>query len=320
MSTPAWARNEKPDPLEATSEKLRQEVAAGRLHLAGVGHLPLDPDTARRELSEEQRALRSTRPRNRRWRELDKLDRDVDRLTQRQADATARLREAEQALERAPDDDARMLAAWVAGGERGDRPAATIYERQRDVDAQRLLSEAIALELDNALDRRVEYVTRKRAKMAADARKDVVVARERLLAKVRELPELRDALLAARETLLWVSSFPDPAGSYGFPNAVALGLREPVERTLHTSALVEYRALLAALEADATALAEAHSPEQKKALGITAPRTPLDTALWDSEPDMVEWKRQELERAHKLAEWGNLERLATEARDYRPDP
>ncbi len=63
-------------------------------------------------------------------------------MTQRQVDAGARLQEAEAALARAPEDDARRLADWLAGGEKGERPPASLYERQRDRDAARLLVEA----------------------------------------------------------------------------------------------------------------------------------------------------------------------------------
>lgn len=89
------------------------------LHRRGVGS-SLDQD--RTLLSEEQRAHRSSRPRNRRWKQLERLGQHVDVLTQRQAEAGARLQEAEQALTRAPSDDARTLADWIAGGEKGSRP------------------------------------------------------------------------------------------------------------------------------------------------------------------------------------------------------
>lgn len=133
MRAPAWARNGQPDFVETANEKMRSDVARDRLHLRGVGHLPLDPSAAARELQEGERALRSSRPRNRRWRALEKFEREIDRLTQRQAEASARVQEAEATLASAPDDDARTLAKWLAGGEKGERPAATMYERVVDI-------------------------------------------------------------------------------------------------------------------------------------------------------------------------------------------
>lgn len=73
--------------------------------------------------------------------------------------------------------------------------------------------------------------------MLSDARRDVDEARARLLAAVNQLPGLRGQLEAARETLLWVGSFPEQAESYGYPTALALRLRQPVESTLQSRAM-----------------------------------------------------------------------------------
>jgi hypothetical protein len=314
--TAAW---EKAESLEqAGQEKLRADAAKTRLHLRGVGHLPLDHDQARVELTEEQRAHRASRPRNRRWRALEKLDVQIDRLNQRQTVAAAQLQEAEQRLARAPQDDARALADWLAGGERGGRPEATLYERQRERDAAQLLVEAIAVKLDEALQRRLDHVNRNRKKMLADAHKDVDESQRRLLEKIAELPALRDELIAARETLVWLGYYPDPVESWGISSAVALGLREPVEKTLGTRARIEYEWLCRVLEKDVSALASAFSRDQKRRLGVAQPRTPVREAMWDSDPDNVAWKKAELERARRLAEWHDPALVAAEIRDQRP--
>ncbi len=319
MRAPAWARNEQPDFVETASEKMRSDVARDRLHLRGVGHLPLDPSAAAWELQEGDRALRSSRPRNRRWRALEKFEQEIDRLAQRQAEASARVQQAEATLASAPDDDARTLAKWLAAGEKGERPAATVYERERERDAARLLLEAVTLELDEAIDRRVQHIEKNRQKMIADVRHDLDEARAALLAHVRELPALREALVSCRESLLWAASFPEPVESWGSPGATALGLREPVERTLQTTAIVQYAALIEVLEVDAAALAEAFNAEQAQRLGVDAARTPLREAMWDSDPDHVAWKKAELERARQIAEWSpSPDKLAEEARDFRP--
>jgi hypothetical protein len=97
--------------------------------------------------------------------------------------------------------------------------------------------------------------------MLKDARADVAEAQGRVLSAVRELPSLRESLLAARETLTWVAAYPAPAESFGTTSDVALGLREPLERTLSTKAWIAYSRLIEALEEDAAALASqlAHS-------------------------------------------------------------
>ncbi|CAN5150359.1 hypothetical protein BH18ACT12_BH18ACT12_20660 [soil metagenome] len=165
---PAWARGDKPSLVENAQEAMRRDVAAGRQHLRGVGHLPLNPEAARFELTGEQRANRGSRPRTRRWKALDKLDSEVDRLTQRLSGVTLRLAEAEQAVTAAPLADAEALANWLGTGEKGDRPPSTIYERERDRDAARLLVAAVTVELDRALERRLQHIERHRKKMLAE--------------------------------------------------------------------------------------------------------------------------------------------------------
>jgi hypothetical protein len=316
-SVPRWARGSAATIEETATEKMAADVAAERLKIAGTGHLPLDPGLARTELTQEQRTNRASRPRTRRWRTLEKIDGQIDALNRRHAAVLERVKAAEERLRAAPDHDTRAVATWLAAGERGDRPAPTIYDRERDRDAARLLADAVVVELDKVLDQRVRHVEARRAAMVADARRDVT----QLLDKFAEIPALREELLAARETLLWIAAYPEPVDSFGFPTAVALGLREPVERTLHTKAKVEHAALLQALEEDATALAEAFSTEQKRRQGIDGPRTPLREAMWDGDPDNVAWKKAELERARELDRWAaDPLRLANEARDLRPDP
>lgn len=322
-SKPSWARDDASRQLvdaASAQEKLRAEGAADRLHLrGGVGDLPLDRGAAGQELGDERRARSASRPRTRRWKALDKHDQTIDELQGKQAGALARVQQAEEALREAPDHDAKTLAAWLAGGEKGERPTASLYERERDRDAAALLLAAVGVELDKALERRVEHVESHRQTMLNDARKDVDDGRERLLAHARKLPALRQELLDSRENLLWAAAYPDMAESFGFPTATALGLREPVKRALGTDARIEHRALMEALEEDANALAEAFGAETKRQLGIVEPRTPLTQAMWDNDEDNIRWKKSELERARKLAAWSaNPHQLGAEARDFRP--
>ncbi|MBA2641520.1 MAG: hypothetical protein H0U82_01170 [Actinobacteria bacterium] len=316
---PAWARDEQQPSVEETGqERMQAEVAADRLHIRGVGHLPLDPAAARFELTEEERALRSSRPRNRRWKALDKHDAEIARLTQKRADAHARLHEAEEALRQAPERDAETLAAWIAGDERGERPASTAYERQRERDAARLLVEAVTIELDRALERGQSYIEHHRRKMIADARGGLDEKVGKLEAASRQLLALREAALEAREVLEWIASFPEPRESFGFPTATALGLRKPVEETLGTRARVEYASLVQALEGDAQAIRNQFGPVTAKQLGLAEPATPLIEAMWDHDVDPG-WKREQLERARGLLPWtADPAKLADEAGDFRP--
>ena len=247
----------------------------------------------------------------------------VDRLTQRQADAGRQLQEAEQRLTEAPNVDAQTLAAWLADGEKGERPAATLYERQRERDAAQLFVEAVDVEFDQALERRLRYVEKNREKMSADARKDVERASTQLREVVNQLPAVREQLFEARENALWVASYPDLPETYGFPTSVALGLQEPVRQTLHTTARIEYDALIQLLFSDAEILASRFSADQRRKMGedVDAELTPVDEAMWSSDERAVAWGKAELERARRLAEYHpDTLAIAEEARDLRPEP
>jgi hypothetical protein len=97
--SPNWAREDAPtlvDDATASGQKQQLEIAADRLRTRVVAALPLDRDAARVEITEEQRANLASRPRTRRWKALDALDRKVEAAYQRHTESLARLREAEQ--------------------------------------------------------------------------------------------------------------------------------------------------------------------------------------------------------------------------------
>ena len=139
-----------------------------------------------------------------------------------------------------------------------------------------------------------------------------------MAAHISQLPELRETLLVARDNLRWVASFPEQAEAFGFPFALALGLRQPVKEALGTTAQVEFRRVVAALEADAAALAEQLGPTVKERLGLAPRPTPEDRAMWWDDEDAVACRKEEVERARRLAEWStDPDRLAAEVRDDR---
>jgi hypothetical protein len=319
VRTPRFAREQPRSVEERQQEALRADVRRERLKVGATAHLPLDRDQAREETILEERARLSSRPKTRRWRQLDKLDSEIDRLTMRQQDASRQLTEAEARLAEAPADDAATLATWLAEGEQGERPAATVYERTRDRDAAALLVEAVGVDLDRKLEARQQFISKHRKGMLRDARQDADEARRRLQETVSQLPALREELLAARETLLWAASFPDALESYGFPTSVALGLQEPVRQTLGTAARIEYQALVQLLKQDADVLSNRFSGDQRRRLGEPVETTPATEAMWASDERSKAWAAQELERAQRIAEYHlNPHEVAVEARDFRP--
>ena len=144
--------------------------------------------------------------------------------------------------------------------------------------------------VDDALEERLHYVEKHRASMLRDAREDVETRRARYLAHVREIPALRGELIEARETFAWAATYPDSPDQYGFPSALALGLLEPVQRTLETTARIEFGRVVAALEADADALADRHHEQVQRALGTAPPPTPLTEAMWTETEQYKTWR------------------------------
>ena len=321
MSTaPRWATGELPPIGEEAKQRLAADVRAERLKVGGLRGVSADRDRARLELTEEQRALRSTFPPNtRRWRQLAKHDEAVAAAQVKLDGARTAAQEAEQALQRAPQEDAEALARWLEGGEKGPRPTSAVYELERERNAAQLLVEAAQRVLDDALERRLRHVEKHREKMLRDAREDVESALATIRDHVALLPQLRARLIEARETLAWAACFPGPIASFGSTSAVALGLKAPVEATLGTGVQLAFERLLAALEADADALAHRFAPPVAEKLGAGVQATPLTEAMWSSDERAREWGRQEIERARRLAEWTDPETLGSEVREIRPE-
>jgi DNA repair exonuclease SbcCD ATPase subunit len=322
MRTPGWVHTEKPDAVDKASAKIQDDARLERLHVAGVGHLPVDREQAAFELTAEERVNRASRPKTRRWKALTRIDDELDRLEQQLAEAHQAVAAAEQAVRDAPAEDARTLAAWLENGQKGHRPESSLYEHDRGLAAARLLVEAAQLRVDEQLERRSAHIEKHKPQMLADAQADVDTARARLLELTRQLPELRDALLAARETLVWCASYPDQAEAFGNPTSAALGLRAPIEGTLGTRAQITYQALLQALEADATAISSAFSRTTAEQLGVAPPLNPTTGAMWDADVD-PEWKRQQLEKLREAAQYptsGDMFQPIRESEGLRPDP
>jgi hypothetical protein len=138
---------------------------------------------------------------------LQKLDDEVDDAGRRVDEARQRLAEAEGRLHSAPEADAKSLAAWIEGRERGERQAPVLYERQRDVEAARRLVRAATIALDQALERRLRWVDENRRKLVDDANAALAPLREKYVATVGELVRIRDQMLDPRATLEWTATF-----------------------------------------------------------------------------------------------------------------
>lgn len=300
-------------------ERVQEGQARGKRRAwQRVGIESPDPDRQASSWATETIARLSSRPRRRRWAELDEFDRDVDDLNRRHEEAVARLHEAEAAVERAPEDDARRVAGWLAGGEKGDRPAPSLYERQVDRDAARMLADGLAAEVQRALEKRASYVERNRAKMVADAKRDVDAVVARYRQTVETLAAVREELLEARSVELWALSFPEPVVQAGSPSAVALGLLRPVKETIGVTAQTQFAAVLDLLGRDASAIATLMTEQQAAAAGVEDPDAPLREALWDSDPKSQQWKREQMEKLRQMHRaGGDTDALKADAEAFR---
>ncbi len=125
-------------------------------------------------------------------------------------------------------------------------------------------------------------------------------------------------MLDGKATLEWVIGFPELRDTFGLPIALALGLRGPVERTLETTARIEYRRVIDALEADAAAIADAFSDTQKQRLGMSRGKDTVNRRCG------IPTRRRRMEEGGaqprtRPAPWGRVAqaKLADEVRDYR---
>src|SRR5205823_1170565 len=106
--------------------------------------------------------------------------------------------------------------------------------------------------IDKKLRERVDHVERHREAMVAEAAGDVVAACAAYVRIIEQLSDARELLLEAVEVRQWAAKFPGEAAGAPLPNRMALGLAlRTVSKTLGVEQRVEYRDLVAALEADA---------------------------------------------------------------------
>jgi hypothetical protein len=182
--------------------------------------------------------------------------------------------------------------------------------------------EAVDVAVEETLNRRVRYVEKHRATMVKQAHQEVEATRDRYLALVNQVRAVRAELLDVRATETWAALYPSELASTpgGNEAMLALGLLEPVRRTLDVKHQVSAEQALQALEADAGTIAERLTPEQRKELGASPARTPETDAMWHEDPAYKQWAKEQRERLNEMARWaGHLERLREMGNEMRDD-
>src|SRR5215204_3890447 len=201
---------------------------------------------AEREQAERNRTLRAEQersapswlarlsPRRNRWRDVAEFDERIAKLEQRQADIGREIGELEERLRQAPAAHEQRLAEWIAAGERGDRPLSEAPELEALLAERRADVQAVAVVIERTAQEKVDYVTRHRDRILADAAKATADAHDRYRDLVAQAAVARDELLEARKSEIWAATYPDAAAqeTAGFPSDVCLGLKNAVAAAL----------------------------------------------------------------------------------------
>ena len=240
--------------------------------------------------SRSGRFLSRLSPRRRVSDDLAKLDEEIAALEQRAAASAADVADLEEQLKDAERDDAASLMAWHQGGASGKRPAATAPALREQLEERRADVDAINAAVEATAGRKVAFVERNRDRLAKTAGEDADRALERYVAAIDAVAAAREELVEARVTELWALLYPAAeAGAQPPTTALGAGTRN---RSQAVGLGLPARGVLDALRADADALRELASSDQRQALARPDAATPAP-ATWVGTPEHAERDRAE---------------------------
>lgn len=299
------AKKNRPLLGEPSSPENQKLLDAAASNVADIAH---HPDVVREAMShdiakQEQSALRRISPLRDRWPEVDEFDdrtAEFDQRRQRVAEELQRLR-AERNL--APEHDARTLAEWLAGGEKGKRPEPTAPALDRQIEELERERDALVRAADDVLAEKAAFVERHRKRLVRDADSDANGLREAYEARIAELAKVRDKLAATRAKAVWAATFPSQAAGASPPMSLAGGRHPALERAGLERRHLNPSQVWDVLKADAEFLATALSTEQAEAMGLKRP----GQATWGGTPEAIEAERAEQKKARQRYKetWGN---------------
>lgn len=281
---PRWARDTDSGTqlVEAAGEKMLLDVRRERAQIPReIASLPIDPERARVELSEEQRALRLPTRGGRRWKAVAAFDERVEDLQRQQAALLTEGVDVRTRLPAAEVADTQRLATWHEQGQRGERPASEKADLEQRLERVEQDAQALGRLIDDTLDRKAEHVEHHRKKLTREAAADVDRAHADYARRVRELEQARADLVESRHTLRWARHFPGEEATRDniLPPMLAGGLQGPVRRTLGTLAQIAFANVAAALTADADALRDGIPGREDGELDVR------EEAIWDKTPE-----------------------------------
>ena len=275
-----------------------------------LGELADPPAEARRRLAEavtaEQSAWRRRSPARSRWPELVALDERVTDLDRRQAALVQEVAELEERLRAAEQADREALSQWLAAGEQGARPLPIAPAVKEKLEARRAERDAVEPARERLLAQKASFVAKHRGRLVREADQATQEAQARYLRRVEELERERVALYEARATALWAALYPSELMNTLPPTAIAGGLRKPVQEALGITTQLAPDMVWKLLRADAAALAEGATHEQRAALEGRDPRQDANAAVWSETEEgrqaALEEKKEALRRYRQL--WG----------------
>jgi ElaB/YqjD/DUF883 family membrane-anchored ribosome-binding protein len=187
------------------------------------------------------------------------FDDRVAEYERRRVEIGTRLERLQHQFTNADQSDADAIAAWLAAGETGSRPASVKPRLEQEIADLRRESDGLLRASSDELARKAEYVERHRSRLLKDARRNVERTHAALVAKLDGLPAAREELVLAREAELWALTFgyeganqmPPLASLAGGSTKLGLSQSTPIDR------------LYEALRSDADWLLDAISPPQR---------------------------------------------------------
>jgi hypothetical protein len=136
------------------------------------------------------------------------FDARVAELDARREEVTARLVRLRHKLANAPQADADAIAHWIAGGEKGARPASCKPALEEEIAELTRESDGLLRASSDVLKAKVAHVKRHRARLSKAARRRVDQAHARVVELIGDLGPAREQLVAAREEQLWAETYP----------------------------------------------------------------------------------------------------------------
>ena len=245
---------------------------------------PRDNVNFQRLIPAEQRWFQRISPRRNRWPEVADFDARLQDLDARQQRLHDELAELHGRRQRAADEDAAAMFAWMEAGQPDAAKPAPVAQELDDAIAQ-LSAEHAAIDFARAalLDEKVAYVEKHRKRLVRDAERETTKARDRYLSAIAEVERARDDVVELRQTTVWVSLYPSPSLQTVAPaNDLAGGRRKETERHLPGAKFaLPVAAILGLLREDAAYVASVSTVEQAAELaGISEGTLTGRHAVW----------------------------------------